>query len=299
VQDDVVAVGVGSIPNHDLYVPVLEGAGIPWVRLQAAGGGQVMSSPISFAINGGFILGYAAVAALADDRGFDRVVYFAPDIPTVTGAFDTLGRASFDAIGIEAEMFRIPLGTPDVSALVAAGMATSPDMLVLIADATLCQALLPTVELANTDDVPVVIGDTCLSPDVLEVIGEETVEGAYDFAAYVPGDGPEAALFEAVLEQYSSTTPSGNAASGFGAVLSIVRAVNQVAPAEVTAATVLDALRTAKDVPQPVTDGLTFSCDGQALPRLPALCSTEVVLATVRDGVPADSEVVDAADYLG
>ncbi len=42
---------------------------------------------------------------------------------------------------------------------------------------------------------------------------------------------------------------------------------------DVTAASVLDRVKTAKDIPIPLSGGITFTCDGTAIPLLKSVCS--------------------------
>jgi len=45
-------------------------------------------------------------------------------------------------------------------------------------------------------------------------------------------------------------------------------------------------------LPLPAGAGLTFTCDGKALPSLPSVCSLSEVVVTVQNGVGTDAQVI-------
>ena len=51
-------------------------------------------------------------------------------------------------------------------------------------------------------------------------------------------------------------------------------------------------IKTAKDVPMPAADGITFTCDGTAMPMMPTVCSNKMIRATVAEGGRVTSPVV-------
>lgn len=299
VEEDVVAVVAGQVADEGLYMPALEAAGIPWI-ISSPTGGAALNSPVSFGISGGFIGGMGAMAALAQEEGMDRVVFFGIDVPAFTAAFDALGVPTFEQAGVTADIVPIPPGTPDATPQVTAGLSDGADMVVLVAEQTLCKALLPAVH-SLAPDVTLVTGDLCADPDVIETVGAATLEGAlvYNAAASL-GDDDGGQLFRAVMEQYApDTAPQGKTGAGFIATLALVGAVNQVSPTgDLTAAVVLDAMETAVDVPIPGWPDGTFTCDHTAFAGAPALCSTAALFATVAEGALTGHEAHDGGDFL-
>ena len=45
-------------------------------------------------------------------------------------------------------------------------------------------------------------------------------------------------------------------------------------------------------MPLPAAAGLTFTCNGKALPSLPSVCSLGEVVVTVQNGVGTDPQVI-------
>ena len=83
----------------------------------------------------------------------------------------------------------------------------------------------------------------------------------------------------------------GFTSTGYAAMLGLIRAAQGV-QGEPTAAAVNEAIKTAKDVPMPAADGITFTCDGTAMPMMPTVCSNKMIRATVAEGGQVTSPVV-------
>jgi branched-chain amino acid transport system substrate-binding protein len=300
-ETKVAAVVVGQVANPDLYIPVLRGAGIPWV-VEVGAGQQEVASDIAFDLTGGTVGLYAATATTAKEKGYKRVLYFGIDVPAFTGSFGAYAKPAFEKAGVPVDLVTIPAGTPDATPQVASGMAKNPDAVVVMADPSLCKALLPAIRNANTTNVPVYIPSLCASRDVVSTVGKEAVDGAVvNGNAVSLGNDAEAKLYRAVMETYAPGVPAeGKAGGGYVAMLGLVRAVNAAKPTgALNAAAVLKAMRSAKDVPLPGFPGTaTFSCDGSALPRVKALCTTAVLFSAMKGGVPADYRTVDGSALL-
>jgi branched-chain amino acid transport system substrate-binding protein len=281
----VAAVVVGQVANPDLYIPILRAAGIPWIA-EVGAGQQEVTSDIAFDLTGGTVGAYAATAQIAKEKGYKKVLYFGIDVPAFTGAFGAYAKPAYAKAGVEVDLVTVPAGTPDATPQVVSGMAKSPDAVVIVADSTLCKALLPAVHDANSAAVPVFMPSLCASQDVISTVGQAAVDGAtVNGNAVALGTSPEAELYKAVMQSYApSVAADGKAGSGYVAMLGLVRAVNAAQPTgTIDAAAVLNALRTAKDVPLPgFPNSATFTCDGSAVPGIKALCTAAVLFSDVK-----------------
>jgi branched-chain amino acid transport system substrate-binding protein len=301
VEQGVVAVVAGQVADEGLYMPALEAAGIPWV-ISSPTGGKALGSPTAFGISGGFIGGLGAMAALAQDEGMDSAVFFGIDVPAFTAGMSSLGGPAFEKAGVALDVVPIAAGTPDATPQVTAALGDDPDMIVVVAEQTLCKALLPAIHNLADEDTTLIMGDPCTDAGVLETVGNDAVEGALIYNASASlGDDDAGQLYRAVLEEYApETNPQGKTGVGYIATLALVHAVNQVSPTgELTAAVISDALKAAKDVPVPGWPEGTFTCDRTAFAGAPALCSTNALFGTVHDGQLTDFQVRNGAEFLG
>lgn len=296
VEEGVAAVIVGEVTNADLYVPILQSAGIPWINVNPSGA-EELTSPVAFQLSGGTTSILTAVPKIAKERGVRSAVVLALDTPSRSAMLETQAVPTFEAAGIDLDTVLVTPGAPDVSAPVALAMKDSPDLVFVIADPAMCQAVLPAIQLATTGKKPeVVVGAACASPALVDAVGPETVEGAIAVAVTASLNGnPEADLFNAIMNTYADGTTAADNGTGAMALLGLARAVNQVKPSgDLTAQAVIDAMGSAVDVPMPgYPAGSTFTCNHEASAQLTSLCSTSTLYATVEDGVLAGYTAVD------
>lgn len=301
VQEGVVGLTIGTLASFDPYFATLEPAGVPIV-LQSPNGSMAFVSPVSYGATGGFIAGVGALATYAKENGLEKLVFLGIDVPTFTAAFDSMVVPIFERAGVKAESVLIPPGTPDASPQVSAALALQPDMMVVVADTALCKSVLPAIETLDTQDTPLAFSDTCADPTVVEAVGSEILEGAVVYNTAVSlGDDPEGTLYRSIMETYApDTNVQGKAGTAYVSVLALIRAINHVGlTGEVTAKTVNEALKTAVDVPLPGSpDGTTFTCDRTALTKLPAACTSKIMIGKIRSGELTDFQTYDGSQYI-
>jgi branched-chain amino acid transport system substrate-binding protein len=299
-QDKVAAVVEGQVSNTDLYIPILKGAGIPWIAATGTGQ-QELASNISFDLGGGLIGILAATAAAAKQAGLKHLVAFGIDVPAFTGLFNALGKALFTKAGVAIDLITLPPGTPDATPQVAAGFAKHPDGVVVFAEESLCKALMPAIHDANTSNATVFMSGLCADPSVVSSIGTAPIDGAIVNGNNVSlGDDAEAKLYRAVMTAYGTPDlAQGDGSVGYVSMLGLIRAVNQVKPAgDLTATVIASAMRSATKVPLPGITGATFTCNDSAIPTLPAVCSTGILFSKVSGSKLVDFHVVDGTSLI-
>jgi branched-chain amino acid transport system substrate-binding protein len=103
----------------------------------------------------------------------------------------------------------------------------------------------------------------------------------------------EGQLYRYVMATYApKTSPSGYAVVGYQGMLGLVRATAAGGlKGTPTPASIAAAIKAAKNVPLPAGGGLSFTCNGKALPTLPSVCSLGEVMVTVQNGVGLNPQV--------
>jgi branched-chain amino acid transport system substrate-binding protein len=292
VRDGVAAVVVGQPATADAIVPTIVGAGIPWVGTTPIAASE-NSSPNTFFFGAGFIGTLGGWAQYAKDVGYKSIAMFGVDTPVFAQAIDALARPLFQRAGIELRLIPLPIAATDTTAAVKEALADNPDAVAVLTDTTACRSLLSALHTARAQE-PKLLTSACIDQASIDKVGEQAVDNAVVFNVGDPtGDHPEAQLYRAVMAQYApKLDPGGITLTGYLAMLGFVRAVNagslpdgdQIAPADV-----LKALRDAHDVPRPVGDSGTLSCDKSALatPALKAtVCTDELMYTTYTGGLP-------------
>ncbi|MGY3555480.1 ABC transporter substrate-binding protein [Williamsia sp. R60] len=303
VREGVVAVVSGLSATADQAVPVIQGAGIPWISMSA-------SAPTELADDNAFFFAPGALGTLAGqavysaEQGWKTVTVIGTENPQVVSAVNSLGKKLFEDQGVKLNLVTVPSGTPDASSQVAAALQTDPDALAIFGEATLCQTILSAASTVGAS-VPKMLLSTCVTDEVKNAVGESAIDGAVVFSHYVAtGDNEEAKLYQAVMKQYApDTSTAGLTPSGYSAMLGFVRGVNAggLEAGDVTPATISQALRGAVDVPLPIGLGETFSCDKTQFP-LPGVkgtfCTSSEFASTYSTEGPGSPRVVDAAAAL-
>lgn len=291
VEAKVSAVVVTTTGYGGTMVPVITGAGIPYLTPTAAAGAE-MTTPNAFSLAGGFPGTLKSMATYAAGQGYEKVTAFVTDSGAAVPSAKAMGGAAFDAAGVELRVVPIPLGAPDATPQVSSGISADVGAVAVVGDATMCTAVVKSLAtLGATQDKMLI--QPCLDPAAVEAVGD-AMEGAHIFTtADLVSDDPEAALYRSVMKRYAPDTETGGYTyTGYQGMLGLVRAAQGVT-GEPTAAAIATAITTAENVTMPAGHGTTFTCDGTAMPKLPSICSTRLVTVTFSEGEPTDPQVVE------
>ncbi|MDR7167361.1 branched-chain amino acid transport system substrate-binding protein [Nocardia kruczakiae] len=303
VREGVVAVVSGLSATADQAVPVLQGAGIPWISMSASAPTE-LADDNAFFFGSGFVGTLAAQAVYSADQGWKTVTLIGTENPQVVSAVNSIGKKLFEDHGVKLNLVTVPSGTPDASSQVAAALHTNPDALDIIGEAPLCQTILSAASNAGASQAKMLIS-TCVTDEVKAAVGESAIEGAVVFDNYVAtGDSEEAKLYQAVMKQYApDTSTAGLTPNGYRTMLGFIRGVDagEIKTGNVTPAAISQTLRGAVDVPLPIGLGATFSCDKTQFPLegvKGTFCTSKQFTTTYSAKGPGSPRVVDAAGAL-
>jgi branched-chain amino acid transport system substrate-binding protein len=289
VEAGVTAVVVTTTGHGDAMAPIITKAGIPYMAPSAASSAELMS-PNSYALTGGFPGTLKSMASYAAENGYKKVTTFVTDTGSVVPTTKALGGPAFEAAGVELQVIPIPLGTPDATPQVSSGISGDVQGVAVVGDSTMCTSVLKSLgTLGATQDKMLI--QPCLDPATIEAVGD-ALEGAHVFTtADLNSDNEEAVLYRSVMQKYSpDTNTAGYTYTGYQGLLGLVRAT-QGLTGDPTPASVNAAIKSAKNVALPAGNDITFTCDGSAVPNLPAICGSELVTVTIEDGKPIDPQV--------
>ncbi|MBV6756210.1 ABC transporter substrate-binding protein [Rhodococcus opacus] len=291
VESRVAAVVVPITGQSESIVPIITGAGIPYVS--PTGSSRVdLTTPGAFMLTGGFPATLGSMAEHAKDNGYTKVTAFVTDNSSVVPATKGIGGPAFQAAGVELQVVPIPLGTPDATPQVSSGLSADVGGVAIVGDATVCTTILKSLQtLGATQDKLLV--QPCLDPSTVQAVGD-AMDGAHIFTgADLTSGNDEAVLYRSVMQKYAPDTDiAGYTSSGYQAMLGFVRAAQGVT-GEPTASSILAAIKAARDIPLPAGDGITFTCDGTAVPSFPTVCSAETLTATIQNGELTNPRVVE------
>lgn len=289
VEAGVSAVVVTTTGQGESMAPIITGSGISYIAPNGSSNAE-LSSPNAFMLTSGFPGMLMSMASYAGSQGYDKVTAFVSDNNSAVPATQGIGGPAFQAAGVELQIVPVAQGTPDAAPQVSAGLSGKPDAVAVIGDATLCTSLIKALSTLGSDADTMLI-QPCMDPSTVQAVGS-MMDGAHVFTTSdITSSDPEAVLYRSVMQQFAPDTDiEGFTVTGYQGILGLVRATAGL-QGEPTAGAVSAAIAAAKNVVLPAGHGITFACDGSALPALPAVCSTGLVSATVVDGKTTDPQL--------
>lgn len=296
VEEGVVAVILPFTAQSEAQVPIITGAGIPYII--GAGTTQTdFTTPGVFSVSGGYVGTLGAVAQHASETGVTKLAHIVIDVPTAVAAAQQIGGLVFGNAGVGYEVITVPPGTPDMTPQLQAAVQGGADAVMVTGDLTFCTSFLQAYDTLELDLKKYVIA-TCLDPSVIK-----TVPGAFDGAFLTVGTDPEdddVDVYAAIVDKYlpdQDVDPnpiiSSGIASGVGTVVQF-RLFMEGLSGDVTKEAVMNLMRTAKNVPAFMGGDATLTCDGTAIPLLPNVCGSAIQIATLdENGLPTEFQPID------
>lgn len=271
-------------------VPIITGAGIPYLTLNAGSPGE-LGNDLSFVPSAGFAAQYSALAIYAKSKGYKTVVAIFTDVTALSSPLQGPIAKAFAREGIAYSTLPVSLTTADLTPTYDTALAKKPDMIIDLASLAQCTALLNARQTLS-DTTPLSIGPNCAEPSVLNSVSSQYVNGltvATPDTSTVLTD-KDTQVYVAAMKAYAPTASTGGfAPTSFEGVMDFYNAmVIAPDPASITSATaVAHQLSTAKDVPLFMGDGKTFTCSHTLFPTLPAACSPYAFVAGYSNGTYA------------
>ncbi|MEE3851184.1 ABC transporter substrate-binding protein [Gordonia sp. LSe1-13] len=282
VEDQVAAVISPLGAQGAVMLPIITGAGIPYIS-QAPVSQVEMVSENAYMLSGGIVAVLSGQAATAAQAGYKKFTVLVGDSGDAAASVQALGTPMFEQAGIELKVVTVPTGTADPTPQITAGLADNPDAVTILGDTGQCISSLKALQTVAPDVQKYLIA-SCLDKPVLDNVGNEAVAGAKAFTTVVVGADTESSdLYRSVMAEYApDTDPAGLGYLGYQVVMSLGE-VGESLTGPVTPEAIATAMSSAKDVPLPAAEGITFTCDGSAVPQLRALCSRAILVSDVTD----------------
>jgi branched-chain amino acid transport system substrate-binding protein len=286
VQHGVVAVVLPFTGQGQTEVPTITGAGISYITMSGASTAE-LTTPGSFTLEGGFPADLGADALSAKQHGYKKVVFLVDNVPAAIQGAQALGGLVFKAAGVGYTVIPVNTGTADMSPQLQSAVSNGADAVGMVGDVTFCSSFL---QAYNTLDLklPRYVLSTCQDPSILNSASlDKALAGSY-VGTTTQASKADLATYEAIIKNYApkvSTNPSvsSNQASGVAPVLALA-AIMKGSTAPVTAAGIKTQTQTAKNVVIPLSGGLTFTCNGTAIPLLKSVCSSSAAIGVIQSG---------------
>jgi branched-chain amino acid transport system substrate-binding protein len=192
---------------------------------------------------------------------------------------------AIESAGGKATLVPAPPTQADLSSVVASALSGNPDVIALESPSQ-CVALLSALK-SSGNTKPVVSIDPCSSPPVIKA-SNGGAEGMYYFTPFQePSTGTDdSKLATAILQKYAPADMNINspAYAGMNTVMNVQAAFKDADPSSLTTDKILSTLRAGSDHPNFLAE--PYTCDGKAIPTLPAICNAKYYEYQIKNGEP-------------
>lgn len=281
VEKKVSVVAVPMTSQGAVIVPVLARAGIPYVTHSAVSPVE-MGAPGAFALSGGTLALLSGQAQTGAKNGVKKFTILIGDSGDAAASVGQMAPAFFKPAGIDVKVVTIPSNVADATPQITAGLADKPDAVTILGDSRQCIASLKALKTAAPDVTRYLI-PSCLDKAVTDAVGVDAIEGAKAFTSILTtGDDPSVVKYRSILAAYApDVDPNGLAYLGYQVMMSLGEVGATLPAGPISAQQFTTALKTGKDLPFPAAPGVTFTCNGTAVPQAPSVCSMGVLVSDV------------------
>jgi branched-chain amino acid transport system substrate-binding protein len=284
-KPDVVIKGVDVAGGS--AVPIVTGAGLPYVTLNAGSPDEV-DHKLAFSLSSGFAAQFAPVAAYAKTKGYKSlgVIYtnVQPLSTPLNGPFAQL--LAKDGITYVPEPVDITAAnvTSEYNALVAKHVGA----ILIVTTLAQCTASLQ-ARSSLSDSTPLFMSSSCNVPSALSSVSASATDGtifAFQDTSAVPGDADTKTYLQAMKTYEPSASVGSFAPSAFESIMDFYRAMLTAKdPSTLAAASVATTLESAKNIPLFMGGGETFSCGMSFFAGESSVCTGAAFLASYDGGI--------------
>ena len=165
VQRGVIAVVLPFTGQGQTEVPTVVKAGIPYITMSGESTTE-LTTPGSFALQGGFPAILGAVALQAKQKGYKKVAFVVSNVPAVVEGAQAIGDLVFKAAGVGYQVVPVDPGTADITPQLQSAVSSGASALGVVGDVTLCSSFLRAYGTLGLT-LPRYVTALCLDPSIL------------------------------------------------------------------------------------------------------------------------------------
>lgn len=276
VQAGATVVMSGIDVTADGSVPVLEQNEVPLVGGIPTNLAE-MRSPNAYFFSGGVAGALTAFAAHAADEGASSLLIAFGEFPSFELPAREYGAQVAESLGLDVSLLPFALGTTDFLPVLTQVTQANPDAVTVGAADTACVPIINTLADLGYEGQVYLVG-ACAADEILEQVADER-QAAIIFNSEGPVDaGIEGDLYQDVVDRYATAPAGGGGTVTFRAAMNVWELLTSLGD-DVTPAAASAALSGASA--RPSFWGHPYTCDGQQLPGLPALCAPQQTLMRI------------------
>ena len=246
-----------------------------------------------------------AVSALSRYIGEDlkakkvSILYF--DVPAATLAINTFAKPILEKLGTtDINLVAESATAADYTSAVTKAGQGDPDAILVLFAGQACSKIMEATASLGIDSSKMVYVQTCGSDSQLKAGGGGAANATFNSPYLtVDSDDAEVKVYKDAMEEYASDAPLGpGSQTGFNTVMNVYNQLKTLDPNAITPAALTQALKAAKDAPSFMAH--PYTCDGQQVPGLTAVCNANERIVKYENGNFSDvtGDWVDGVSLL-
>jgi branched-chain amino acid transport system substrate-binding protein len=274
VHKGVVAlVGGVDVQSSGAY-PVIEASGL--VSIGGIPANLVeQRSPNAFFFSGGDSGALAAFMAHAAAEGRSTVALaYGEEVASFEVAARDYGAVVGASLGLDVELVPFSLFSTDYRPVASRAREIGADAVIVLAATAACVAVMQAAS-EVLPDAQLYLTGACAGETTFDDAGASAVGVIFNAEGPVGGTDAEGALYQDVVDRYAAEPAGGAGTVGFRGFMNLYALLLDAGPGA-TSETLAAAARRAVD--RPSFWGHPYTCDGNQVPGLPALCAPQQVL---------------------
>jgi branched-chain amino acid transport system substrate-binding protein len=281
-------------------IPILSGAGIPYVTLNAGEPVEV-NHKFAYSLTAGYTAQFAPLAPYSKDKGYKKIGVIYTNVSALSAPLEGPVKKLVTKSGIDYYTDPVDISVGDLTPAYSALLAKHVDAILVVAAQGQCAAALK-ARASLADTTPLLMSSSCSVASVLKTVSPATTDGTV-FAmldtSSVPDD-PDTKDYLAAMKKYQPKSELGAfSASSFAAIMDFYRAMKTVQdPSTLNAATIASTLDASKDVPLFMGGGEKFGCASDFFPTQPSVCAGAAFLVSYSNGDYKLAGAYNAAELL-
>jgi branched-chain amino acid transport system substrate-binding protein len=235
-----------------------------------------MRSPNAFFFSGGdagALAGFMAHAA-AHDRTTVALVY-GQEVESFEIAARDYGAAVGRSLGLQVELIPVSIFATDYRPVLDEAREVGADAVAVLAATAACVPVLEAAAELRLDAQLYLTG-ACAGDATIEAADDAAIGVVFNAEGPVDGTDVEASIYQDVIDRYADEPAGGAGTVGFRGFMNLYALLLDAGAGDATSATLGRLARAAVD--RPSFWGHPYTCDGDQVPGLPALCAPEQIL---------------------
>ena len=283
VEEDVVAVVVGTVAAQEAFWRPLHDAGIPLMLYGTSHPLLLADDASTFSLGDPDFPIIDLPLQVAKEEGADKVTAIVIDVPAATAAPRNVAPGVFAREGIEFELVAIPPGTADMTPQMQQVVSGDPGLVFILGTDAFCISALNGLQAVGYTGRISAIAQ-CITDATRTAVPADMLEGITVAAtAPIETDNPSSRLYHAVIDTYGTDGIDTSRPAGMGmfTVLAALQVATESISGDVMRESVIAAIRSMPETELPGGGGLRFRCNGKAAPGAPAACVRGGLVATL------------------